>query len=166
MLPRPSTTISFHASARLDRSACLTIEPSGSRRVSSLPVTSRRPSGSQSIDQPRPPGPCATTSLLPSRSTATISSVPQWANQSRPSCQRGDSPITRSLNRTWVSGADIWTSSWNWTVRTFGDGTDPQLAAAHFDWLVMSSPLNRAMFLGEDDPPTAAELDRYAGAGV
>jgi TetR/AcrR family transcriptional regulator, mexJK operon transcriptional repressor len=43
---------------------------------------------------------------------------------------------------------------------------DPQLAAAHFNWLVMSIPLNRAMLLGDDEPPAAAELNRYADAGV
>jgi TetR/AcrR family transcriptional repressor of mexJK operon len=43
---------------------------------------------------------------------------------------------------------------------------DPQLAAAHFNWLVMSIPLNQAMFLGEDAPPDRDELDRYADAGV
>jgi TetR/AcrR family transcriptional regulator, mexJK operon transcriptional repressor len=43
---------------------------------------------------------------------------------------------------------------------------DPRLAATHFNWLVMSSPLNRAMFLGEDEPPARAELNRYADAGV
>jgi len=43
---------------------------------------------------------------------------------------------------------------------------DPHLAAAHFNWLVMSIPLNEAMLLGEDEPPSAAELDRYADAGV
>jgi AcrR family transcriptional regulator len=43
---------------------------------------------------------------------------------------------------------------------------DPQLAAAHFNWLVMSIPLNRAMLLGEDEPPAPADLDRYADAGV
>jgi TetR/AcrR family transcriptional repressor of mexJK operon len=43
---------------------------------------------------------------------------------------------------------------------------DPLLAAAHFNWLVMSIPLNRAMLLGEDEPPAAAELNRYADAGV
>jgi TetR/AcrR family transcriptional regulator, mexJK operon transcriptional repressor len=43
---------------------------------------------------------------------------------------------------------------------------DPQLAAAHFNWLVMSIPLNQAMFLGEDEPRAAAELDEYADAGV
>jgi TetR/AcrR family transcriptional repressor of mexJK operon len=43
---------------------------------------------------------------------------------------------------------------------------DPRLAAAHFNWLVMSLPLNRAMFLGEDRPPARAELNRYADAGV
>jgi TetR/AcrR family transcriptional repressor of mexJK operon len=43
---------------------------------------------------------------------------------------------------------------------------DPQLAAAHFNWLVMSIPLNRAMLLGENEPPDAAELNQYADAGV
>jgi TetR/AcrR family transcriptional regulator, mexJK operon transcriptional repressor len=43
---------------------------------------------------------------------------------------------------------------------------DPWLAAAHFNWLVMSVPLNRAMFLGEDQPPARAELNRHADAGV
>jgi TetR/AcrR family transcriptional repressor of mexJK operon len=43
---------------------------------------------------------------------------------------------------------------------------DPELAAAHFNWLVMSIPLNRAMLSGEDEPPPAAELDRYADTGV
>jgi AcrR family transcriptional regulator len=42
----------------------------------------------------------------------------------------------------------------------------PRLAAAHFNWLVMSIPLNQAMLLGEDKPATPAELDRYADAGV
>ena len=43
---------------------------------------------------------------------------------------------------------------------------DPRLAAAHFNWLVMSIPLNRAMLLGNDQPSTRAELNRYADAGV
>jgi len=43
---------------------------------------------------------------------------------------------------------------------------DPLLAAAHFNWLVMSIPLNRAMLLGEDEPPASAELDEYADAGA
>lgn len=43
---------------------------------------------------------------------------------------------------------------------------DPGLAAAHFNWLVMSIPLNQAMLLGEDEPATAAQLRRYADAGV
>jgi TetR/AcrR family transcriptional regulator, mexJK operon transcriptional repressor len=41
---------------------------------------------------------------------------------------------------------------------------DPQLAAAHFNWLIMSVPLNQAMLFGQDEPP--ADLDRYADAGV
>ncbi len=43
---------------------------------------------------------------------------------------------------------------------------DPRLAAAHFNWLVMSIPLNQAMLLGEDEPASRAELNRYADAGV
>ena len=43
---------------------------------------------------------------------------------------------------------------------------DPRLAAAHFNWLVMSIPLNQAMLLGEDRPATPAQLRRYADAGV
>jgi TetR/AcrR family transcriptional repressor of mexJK operon len=43
---------------------------------------------------------------------------------------------------------------------------DPELAAAHFNWLVMSAPVNRAMLLGDDAIPSATELDRYAEGGV
>ncbi len=43
---------------------------------------------------------------------------------------------------------------------------DPQLAATHFNWLIMSDPVNRAMLLGEAESPTRADLDRYADAGV
>ena len=40
---------------------------------------------------------------------------------------------------------------------------DPELAAEHFNWLVMSIPLNQAMLLGDDEQP---DLDRYADEGV
>ena len=43
---------------------------------------------------------------------------------------------------------------------------DPFLAAAHFNWLIMSIPLNRAMLLGDDEPPAPGDLDRYADTGV
>jgi TetR/AcrR family transcriptional regulator, mexJK operon transcriptional repressor len=43
---------------------------------------------------------------------------------------------------------------------------DPQVAAAHFNWLVMSIPLNRAMLLGDDTTPSTRDLQRYADAGV
>src|SRR6266567_8949674 len=62
MFPLPSTTISFQPKLEIPlRSACRTIDPSGSLRSSSLPVTSRRPSGNQSMDQPRPAGPWPVT---------------------------------------------------------------------------------------------------------
>ena len=43
---------------------------------------------------------------------------------------------------------------------------DPELAAAHFNWLVMAAPVNRAMLLGDEAIPSARELDRYAEDGV
>jgi TetR/AcrR family transcriptional repressor of mexJK operon len=43
---------------------------------------------------------------------------------------------------------------------------DPLLAAEHFNWLIMSIPLNQAMLLGDDNPPAPADLDRYADVGV
>ena len=52
------------------------------------------------------------------------------------------------------------------TARGLLKAPDPQLAAAHFNWLVMAAPVNRTMLLGDDAIPTAAELDRYAEGGV
>jgi TetR/AcrR family transcriptional regulator, mexJK operon transcriptional repressor len=43
---------------------------------------------------------------------------------------------------------------------------DPLLAAQHFNWLIMSIPLNQAMLLGDDQPPARADLDRYADTGL
>jgi TetR/AcrR family transcriptional repressor of mexJK operon len=43
---------------------------------------------------------------------------------------------------------------------------DPNLAAAQFNWLVMSAPLNQAMLLGRDDALTKIELERHADDGV
>ena len=43
---------------------------------------------------------------------------------------------------------------------------DPNVAASHFNWLIMSAPLNQAMLLGDDAIPTQAELRRNAEAGV
>jgi TetR/AcrR family transcriptional regulator, mexJK operon transcriptional repressor len=43
---------------------------------------------------------------------------------------------------------------------------DPELAAEHLLWLILSIPLNQAMLLGDDKAFTAAALDRYAGQGV
>jgi TetR/AcrR family transcriptional regulator, mexJK operon transcriptional repressor len=43
---------------------------------------------------------------------------------------------------------------------------DPVLAAAQFNWLVMSAPLNHAMLLGDDGPPDPAAVERWAEDGV
>ncbi len=46
------------------------------------------------------------------------------------------------------------------------DLDDPQVAAQHFNWLIMSAPINQAMLLGQESPPDRGELDRFAEAGV
>jgi TetR/AcrR family transcriptional regulator, mexJK operon transcriptional repressor len=43
---------------------------------------------------------------------------------------------------------------------------DPVVAASHFNWLVMSEALNRAMLLGDQAIPRPAELRRHAEDGV
>ena len=43
---------------------------------------------------------------------------------------------------------------------------DPLLAAQHFNWLILSIPLNKAMFHGSDTEFTPAELELYADEGV
>lgn len=43
---------------------------------------------------------------------------------------------------------------------------DPAVAAAQLNWLVMAAPLNRAMLLGEDEPPGRRQLHRHADAAV
>ena len=46
------------------------------------------------------------------------------------------------------------------------DVGDPLLTAEHFNWLVLSIPLNRAMFRGGDARFPRRELERYADEGV
>src|ERR1700682_4896559 len=43
---------------------------------------------------------------------------------------------------------------------------DPNLAAEHLLWLILSIPLNQAMLLGDEVCFTEAALDRYADEGV
>ncbi|MFJ9847512.1 TetR/AcrR family transcriptional regulator [Kitasatospora sp. NPDC101155] len=43
---------------------------------------------------------------------------------------------------------------------------DPVLAAGHFAWLVLATPMDRAMFFGHDDNQTPAGLERLADEGV
>lgn len=62
--------------------------------------------------------------------------------------------------------ADLATAFRGLTERGLLAVDDAELAAAHFNWLVMSVPLNRAMLTGDDSPPPAAEIERYADEGV
>jgi TetR/AcrR family transcriptional repressor of mexJK operon len=43
---------------------------------------------------------------------------------------------------------------------------DPLLAAQHFNWLILSIPLHKAMFYGSDIEFTPRELERLADEGV
>ncbi|MGH9398541.1 MAG: TetR/AcrR family transcriptional regulator [Terriglobia bacterium] len=43
---------------------------------------------------------------------------------------------------------------------------DPKTAASHFNWLVMSEPLNRAMLLGDEAIPKPAALRRHVAESV
>jgi TetR/AcrR family transcriptional regulator, mexJK operon transcriptional repressor len=43
---------------------------------------------------------------------------------------------------------------------------DPPLAAEHLNWLILSIPLNRAMFHATDAPPSPRQLRRYADEAV
>jgi TetR/AcrR family transcriptional regulator, mexJK operon transcriptional repressor len=43
---------------------------------------------------------------------------------------------------------------------------DPQTAAEHFNWLVMSTPLNQVMLCGDTELPGHASLSHYADAGT
>ena len=43
---------------------------------------------------------------------------------------------------------------------------EPMLAANHFTWLVVSIPVNKVMFCGDDTPFSQAELDYYADTAV
>ncbi|AKU95300.1 Transcriptional regulator, TetR family [Labilithrix luteola] len=52
------------------------------------------------------------------------------------------------------------------TERGVLDVDDPKVAASHFNWLVMSEALNRAMLLGDAAIPKPAELQKHAEAGV
>ncbi|MEU5404433.1 TetR/AcrR family transcriptional regulator [Nocardia asteroides] len=43
---------------------------------------------------------------------------------------------------------------------------EPELAANHFTWLVVSVPVNKVMFCGDETRFSDTELDHYADAGV
>ncbi|MFI6478707.1 TetR/AcrR family transcriptional regulator [Nonomuraea sp. NPDC050663] len=43
---------------------------------------------------------------------------------------------------------------------------DPELAAQHFNWLILSIPLNQAMFRTDDDHHSPADLEYYADEGI
>jgi TetR/AcrR family transcriptional repressor of mexJK operon len=64
------------------------------------------------------------------------------------------------------SGAALAAAFERLTARGLLRTEDAELAAAHFNWLVMAAPVNRAMLLGDDAIPDVRELDRYAETGV
>jgi TetR/AcrR family transcriptional repressor of mexJK operon len=52
------------------------------------------------------------------------------------------------------------------TARGALQADDAQTAAEHFNWLVMSTPLNRVMLCGDTELPDRASLSHYADAGT
>src|SRR6266567_5203450 len=104
-------TISFHGCPLLARplkSAWVTSSPPDSLRSSSPwreETSSNGPVGNQSKHRGNEGKLTLTmTSLLPSRVTARISCAPQSATHRRLSCQRGDSPKARPVNKVCSSG--------------------------------------------------------------
>jgi TetR/AcrR family transcriptional repressor of mexJK operon len=53
-----------------------------------------------------------------------------------------------------------------WHAQGLLRAPDPQVAATHFNWLVMADPVNRAMLLGDAAVPAPAALDRHAHEAV
>src|SRR5260370_32594890 len=107
MLPRPSITMSFQPCPRPFRSAWVTSEPSGFKRSSSpclAPTITSCPSGCQAV-QTGNESTRATTSCLPSRSSAITSPAVQSEKYRRLSCQRGDSTSPRPVSH--VCSSDI-----------------------------------------------------------
>ncbi|WP_336214545.1 TetR/AcrR family transcriptional regulator [Nonomuraea sp. LPB2021202275-12-8] len=43
---------------------------------------------------------------------------------------------------------------------------DPSRAASHFAWLILSQPMDKAMFFGDEQQYTPADLRRFADEGV
>jgi len=85
-----------------------------------------------------------------------IGEVPRFPDLARVLCERGPLRAMRSLAATFEILAQ----------RGFLTIGEPMLAAQHFNWLVMSEPLNRAMLMGDDAIPADEELRRTAREGV
>src|SRR3954451_3779706 len=100
VLPRGSTTISFHAcpvapyGVRVPCSSVMT--------TPSVLVSTVRPSGSQSTEKGNPVI-FSSTRRLPLASYDDTSPATQSHTQSRPSCHRGDSPIRNPVAKTSTS---------------------------------------------------------------
>lgn len=53
-----------------------------------------------------------------------------------------------------------------WSEQGLLRALDAQVAAAHFNWLIMADPVNRVMLLGSAALPTTATLKRHAKEAV
>jgi TetR/AcrR family transcriptional repressor of mexJK operon len=53
-----------------------------------------------------------------------------------------------------------------WHAERLLHAPDSQVAATHFNWLVMAEPVNRVMLLGNAAVPAASELERHAVEAV
>jgi TetR/AcrR family transcriptional regulator, mexJK operon transcriptional repressor len=64
------------------------------------------------------------------------------------------------------AAADLATAFEDLAARGLLQFDDSTVAASHFNWLVLSIPLNEAMLCGNDQPYGAADLEGFADAGV
>jgi TetR/AcrR family transcriptional repressor of mexJK operon len=69
----------------------------------------------------------------------------------------------RAPERTLTALANCFTQL---TTRGLLSAPDPQLAATHFAFLVLGRPLDRALFLGDNDIPNTTELTKMAEAAT
>lgn len=53
-----------------------------------------------------------------------------------------------------------------WHAEGLLQAPDAQVAATHFNWLIMAEPVNRAMLLGDAAVPPPSELQRHAAEAV
>jgi TetR/AcrR family transcriptional repressor of mexJK operon len=101
-----------------------------------------------------------------------LTAVMQPANLQLRRLVIGEASRFRDLGRAYERhGPQRAIAAWTTAFRRLADKgllrvEDPALAAEHFNWLVLSIPLNHAMFSGDDRPLRRAQVKRYTDSAV